>query len=955
MAFLSGGKNMQNTLSQAHRILLSISVSAIVLTAQSNAVNAQQARPIDGTTEIFHGPVYTDLPGGGESVISYGLGSLAILEPLNGIGRITAGSAQADGGGIIAYDTDFTGGSRTGAAVIARHQNTSGGAFIDLYNSTITTVMPLNPTHASRGLEARHSHTVTMTGGSITSRLNGVLDPVGALTWSGSNKVTATNTLATIILSNVDVNVSDIANTTAGTGVASVDGGQILVKDGSNIIVGHQSNAGNKGINSVGKAPAIRAELANTPSLVTVSDSSITVHGNNSFGAILTDTGDLVTSNTDFLITGNDSIGVSIAAGSMAGINGGTISTTGANTIGLALDGAGIATLSNTKVESHGIVASFTGVDAEFTADNSTLTGNDGVFSADSANASITLTDSSATTEGGLLKASSGSDIELIVNNSALQGDIDADDTSAVSLGLNHDSTLIGAINAVSGDLLVDATSQWKITGNSSLNLLSNDGTVSFAEIVGDTSLQSNYRTLNVIDYNGDNGAIHFNTHLGDDTSATDQLIADNVTGTTTITVKNTGGLGAQTDEGIELIKVGSSASNAFTLAGDYSSNGSDAVVAGAYAYRLHKGNASGSNDTDWFLRSELKDGTTEYQAGAPVYEVYSQALLGLNGVSTLQQRVGNRVWAGNGNNTISQGADVVEVYAPVEEAGAVIEGNGIWGRMEGSHTHMEPNSSTTGTRYNQDIFKIQAGIDGMLNETESGKLIGGVQLHYVHGNTKTKSTDYADGKISTDGYGFSGTLTWYDENGFYADGQAQFTWYDSDLTTSASGAPTLEKGNNGFGYTLSMETGKRVAINDTWSITPQGQLVYSHVKFDDFTDAFGANISLDRAHSLQGRLGITLDRPSSWQNTNGMISRSNVYGIANMYYEFLNGTKVDVAGVSFANKNDRLWAGVGLGGSYNWNDDKYSIYGEGLINTSLNNFGDSYTVKGNIGFRVKW
>uniref|UniRef100_A0A914XS13 Uncharacterized protein n=1 Tax=Panagrolaimus superbus TaxID=310955 RepID=A0A914XS13_9BILA len=144
----------------------------------------------------------------------------------------------------------------------------------------------------------------------------------------------------------------------------------------------------------------------------------------------------------------------------MAGINGGTISTTGANTIGLALDGAGIATLSNTKVESHGIVASFTGVDAEFTTDNSTLTGNDGVFSADSANASITLTDSSATTEGGLLKASSGSDIELIVNNSALQGDIDADDTSAVSLGLNHDSTLIGAINAVSGDLLVDATSQ---------------------------------------------------------------------------------------------------------------------------------------------------------------------------------------------------------------------------------------------------------------------------------------------------------------------------------------------------------------------------------------------------------------------------------------------------------------------------------------------------------------
>ncbi|MCO7728542.1 hypothetical protein NJB93_18305 [Brucella intermedia] len=37
------------------------------------------------------------------------------------------------------------------------------------------------------------------------------------------------------------------------------------------------------------------------------------------------------------------------------------------------------------------------------------------------------------------------------------------------------------------------------------------------------------------------------------------------------------------------------------------------------------------------------------------------------------------------------------------------------------------------------------------------------------------------------------------------------------------------------------------------------------------------------------------------------------------------------------------------------WADDKYSIYGEGLINTSLNNFADSYSLKGNVGFRVKW
>ena len=124
---------------------------------------------------------------------------------------------------------------------------------------------------------------------------------------------------------------------------------------------------------------------------------------------------------------------------------------------------------------------------------------------------------------------------------------------------------------------------------------------------------------------------------------------------------------------------------------------------------------------------------------------------------------------------------------------------------------------------------------------------------------------------------------------------------------------------------------------------------------FDSFTDAFDARVSLDRGNSLRGRLGITLDHENSWANAKGLTDRAHVYGIANLYYEFLDGTKVDVAGTSFASKLDRVWGGIGLGGSYNWDNDKYSIYGEGLINTSLNNFGDSYSLKGNVGFRVKW
>jgi len=56
-----------------------------------------------------------------------------------------------------------------------------------------------------------------------------------------------------------------------------------------------------------------------------------------------------------------------------------------------------------------------------------------------------------------------------------------------------------------------------------------------------------------------------------------------------------------------------------------------------------------------------------------------------------------------------------------------------------------------------------------------------------------------------------------------------------------------------------------------------------------------------------------------------------------------------------FSSRNDRVWGGLGVGGFYNWNDDKYAIYGEGLINASLKKFTDSYSVKANVGFKVKW
>ena len=53
--------------------------------------------------------------------------------------------------------------------------------------------------------------------------------------------------------------------------------------------------------------------------------------------------------------------------------------------------------------------------------------------------------------------------------------------------------------------------------------------------------------------------------------------------------------------------------------------------------------------------------------------------------------------------------------------------------------------------------------------------------------------------------------------------------------------------------------------------------------------------------------------------------------------------------------QRDELWGGLGVGGTYSWNSDKYALYSEVTVNTSLENFGDSYSVNGTGGFRIRW
>lgn len=583
-----------------------------------------------------------------------------------------------------------------------------------------------------------------------------------------------------------------------------------------------------------------------------------------------------------------------------------------------------------------------------------------------------TLTLTGANTYGGGTTIAAGT---LQLGNGGTSGSILGDVANSGVLAFNRsDAVTFGGTIAGTGGVWQVGTGQTTLTADSSGlsgvsrvydGILSVDGTLGGSmeviggrlQGIGQVGTTTNFAggiiapgnsigTLTVAgNYVGNGGLLEIETVLGDDGSATDMLVVTGDTsGGTNVRVINLGGAGAQTIEGIRIVDVGGVSAGDFTLLGSYTFEGAPALVAGAYAYRLYQGGVSTPADGDWYLRSALIDGGTPtgplYQAGAPVYEAYATALQSFNDLETLQQRVGNRSWT----------AGMIETGALPEAAGAK---SGIWGRIVGRHASLGSKFSTTGADLDVDTWQLQAGADQQLYAGEAGKLVGGLSARYgtIAGDV---TSVFGNGSISSSGYGLGGSLTWYGSGGFYLDAQANLTWYDSALASSTA-ATGLVSGNGGFGYAIGVEAGQQIALDQNWSLTPQAQLSYSDVSYDGFTDTYGAAVSLAEGDDLTLRLGLSADYQDAWTDESGQTNRLHAYGIANLYYNMLPDSRTDLAGVQLVNTQDNLWGGVGIGGTYTWADDKYALHGEAHVNTSLANFGNSYSLAGTAGLTVRF
>nr|WP_272211777.1 autotransporter outer membrane beta-barrel domain-containing protein [Marinicella sp. W31]MDC2877666.1 autotransporter outer membrane beta-barrel domain-containing protein [Marinicella sp. W31] len=312
------------------------------------------------------------------------------------------------------------------------------------------------------------------------------------------------------------------------------------------------------------------------------------------------------------------------------------------------------------------------------------------------------------------------------------------------------------------------------------------------------------------------------------------------------------------------------------------------------------------------------------------VHEAYPAVLLEMTRPPSFESRSGGR-YAGGQAFSSDAAPDV------------------LWSRIDAAHHVFEPQSASAGSGYRMSSFELQIGIDGLYVDQPSGTLVGGVTGQYQIGRARVQASS-GIGKIRPDGHGIGVTLTWLGTNGFYADAQAAYTFYDSTLSVE-DGAISSEN-SNATGYALSLEAGHTLDIGSGFSLAPQLQMAFAAVDIDSVSGAYAEAFGVPNGQSLWGRAGLAVEWTSNWQNVNGETRSSNLYGSTNINYDFLAepGSIYD-----FSSEPAELSGEIRLGGKADWQNAgrQYSVFAE--IQGSAAFDTRSYGFGGKIGLNISF
>ena len=522
----------------------------------------------EGSSDVTLRSVQIDGSGAGASGVLVGLGSKVLLEDVDinlthersGMGLFVGGELEMRGGSVHAR------GDNASAVSFA----TGGGGVLRLM-----------------GVEVSGHYGIHMTEGADLTLQNSQLDSVST---------------------GINMNQRDVVAKVTGSSITTQNGVGILVENGDLMVEGST-------ITSDGTYWQAISVLGGTAH---VTSSRLRTLGQNGHGLYAEGAAGVrpvaTASVIDILTEGHGAIGAIARLGGSVHLADSVVRTTGVNSHGVLSGGTGEMTLNNTHVrtEGEGAWAAVVNDNGRMRIDGGSLVSaqHGGVWLRSSRDAGLTLSNGALVSGGNgialaLDAAVAGRFDVALEGGSQMEGDIvvtpEDEDAGLVPLSDVHVRLADGSLWQGSSDLVqtmaIESGSQWTLTGDATVGELQvlNSG-VALSDGSG------RFNTLSVDgDLHSEGATFLFQGALAGDDSAMDRLhVRGDTSGDALIAVKNIGGVGAPTVDGIPLIEIDGASLASYALSGR--------AVGGSYEYFLFQGGLADPSDGNWYLRSQWFD-----------------------------------------------------------------------------------------------------------------------------------------------------------------------------------------------------------------------------------------------------------------------------------------------------------------------------------------------------------
>lgn len=438
----------------------------------------------------------------------------------------------------------------------------------------------------------------------------------------------------------------------------------------------------------------------------------------------------------------------------------------------------------------------------------------------------------------------------------SLTGDLIVAEGGTANVGLANGSQFTGRMQNVQAATL-DGTSQWMMTGDSSVGSLTlNGGRVT----MGDTDA---FYTLNLESLSG-NGTFVMGSNFA--SNATDFL---NVNGTATGSHElliSASGTDPAAGNPLHVVHTGGGDA-AFNLVGGQ-------VDLGTYSYKLKQ------EGTDWYLDPESREISPGTKTIMALYGVAPTVFYGE--LTTLRTRMGELRY--------SEGRS-----------------SGLWVRAHGSQHNVADASSGVG--YTQNQQGMSFGADAPLPYGDGQWLIGALagysksDLNLAHGTSGT-----------IDSYYLGGYATWLDAaTGYYVDTVIKYNRYQNHAKVGLSDGERTKGDYDNHGIGGSVEVGRHIKLNDGFFVEPYAQIAGTVIQSKDYEFDNGMEADGDATRSLLGKVGATVGK--TYDLGQGRIVQP--YLKAAVAHEFVKNNEVQVNDNSFNNdlsgSRGELGAGVAL------------------------------------------